>query len=207
MIGRAGVLLWVQLDNHWLSWSRLSSHGRSGPSASMVGWEAVGNSVSDPPRYISPVNQYWSLSPRLNQRGNSTAHARLRLGGRVSEPMTSTNLMIVTAEFQVITRLNIEGAITEEATSQWTRASCFHAADNVLATLGMQRPLIEDASMHSVPRCMSSSTVPAISSHPLSRIDKTLSPSHKAYALPKIFLSFRRVSDEAREQHRLSGVQ
>jgi len=50
---------------------------------------------------------------------------------------------------------------------------------------------------------MGSSVILTISPHLLPHIDKALSPSYKAYALPKIPLPFRRI-DESREQ--LSGV-
>ena len=106
-------------------------------------------------------------------------------------------------ELLFIKKMEIEDAITDEDTLLGgLELLVSYTADGAPGTLGTQRPFIADVPIYSIPYYTDSSVILTISPHLLSHIDKALPPSYKAYALPKIPIPFRRISDKARERIR-----
>ena len=106
-------------------------------------------------------------------------------------------------ELLFLGKMKIEDVISDTDTLFGELERLAEYADNDASpTSGAQWPLIDDAPMYSVLYYAESSAILSISPHRLPYIDKVLSPSYKAYALPKIPLPFRRVSEEAKRRIR-----
>lgn len=134
---------------------------------------------------------------------DTTSHCDL--SGLKLELGWETGLIVVNPNHELLflKRMEISGPISDEDTLVSGLEGLFaHMTDATPATPGAQWPLIKTAPMYSILYHTGYSAILSISPQFLPYVDKALPSSYKAYAISKIPLPFRRVSEDAKERIR-----
>lgn len=106
-------------------------------------------------------------------------------------------------ELLFLKKMEIESVISDSHTLlDGLEHLAAHIADDTPIVSDVQLSFTKNAPVYSIPWHTDYSALLSISPHLLPHIDKALPPSYKAYALPKIPLPFRRVSDAAKRRIR-----